>query len=103
MSTTPVVFTASDAYQRETLLWSVSRALDADPEDVAFVASRADEGDSTSVYLFSFWRVGRRDGWVAGIRKALGANDRERAMLRSRYGASRRPPNPRKPRKRPRR
>lgn len=99
MSATPAVFTASDSYQRDTLLWSPDRALDADPEDIAYVASRADEGDSTSVYVFTFWRVGRRDGWQAGMREALDADDRERAMLRFRYGISRRTPNPRKARR----
>ena len=63
-----VVFHAHDACQREHLLWAVGEALDElDKSDlVESVVRGAFEGDETSTYVWTFYRIGFLHGGLAG-------------------------------------
>ena len=57
----PAVFKARDSMQRQHLVRNLGLALDSSWA-TSYVASRAYEGDSTSLYLWSFYSVGLTNG-----------------------------------------
>jgi hypothetical protein len=64
------VFTARDAYQRRHLLASLGWALER-PGSVEYVAGDAREGEATSLYLWTFYAAGLRDGLRSGREAAF--------------------------------
>lgn len=61
--------TARDSHERSYLLWALNRALEL-PATVEWIVRHSSTGEDTSLYVWSFYRVGWVHGYDDGKQRA---------------------------------